>query len=241
MTQEKERYPYPRRHVIRYLAKQLARLTFAGLTRLEIIGRENIPKSGPLLLVANHFHYGDPVAVLRTVPWQIEFLGGFHMPNAPVTVTWLPNVWGYYPVHRGGVSRDAMRAALAILKQGGVVTIFPEAGSWAPVLRPARPGTAFLAASSQVSLLPIGITGMNDIFPTLRQGKRATVTIRVGKPFGPFQTTTKGRAKREQLEQIGHDIMKELATLLPPEQHGVYSDDPQIRADSQEAAIYPWE
>ncbi|MDX1523104.1 MAG: lysophospholipid acyltransferase family protein [Anaerolineae bacterium] len=234
-------FPYPRRHLIRFLLRQAANLAFAGLTRLHIVGREHLPDSGPLLVVANHFHFADPAVVMRVLPWQIEFLGGFHMPNAPAVVTWLPKVWGYYPVHRGGVSRDAMRAGMAVLAQNGVLGIFPEAGSWAAVLRPARPGAAFLAVETGVPLLPIGITGMNDIFPSLAKGRRATVTVRIGPRFGPFHVSGKGPEKRQALESIGHEIMQHIAALIPPRQHGCYSTDPEIRAAAQAAAVYPWE
>ena len=241
MTANPSPYPYPRRRVIRFLLRQLANVVFAGLTRLEIIGRENLPKSGPLLIVANHFHFGDPAAMMRAVPWQLEFLGGFHMPHAPAIVTWIPSVWGYYPVHRGGVSRDAMRAAIAVLAQDGVVGIFPEAGSWAQVLRPARPGTAFLAVQTGVPLLPLGISGMIDVFPALGKGRRAKVTIRIGQSIGPFQVSGKGPEKRRQLEKIGGEIMQHIAALIPPDRRGYYSDDPSLRAAAQAVADYPWD
>ena len=235
------RFHKPRRRVIRYVLRQLIRLTFDGLTRLQIIGQENIPTSGPLLVVANHFHFADPAAVARVVPWALEFVGGFQMPNAPASVTWLPKVWGYYAVRRDAVSRDAMHAAKTVLINQGVLGIFPEGGSWARVLRPPRPGTAFLAAETGAPLLPIGIDGMVDIFPRLRRGQRAAVTLRIGRPFGPFCAAGKGQARREQLHAIGDEIMRRIAALIPPERRGHYSDDPHLRAVAQAAAVYPWD
>ena len=78
----------------------------------------------------------------------------------------------------------------AVLAQRGVVGIFPEAGSWAAVLRPARPGTAFLAARTGARLMPMGLDGLIDVFPYLSRGRRACVTppcgvecpLRVGVP-----------------------------------------------------------
>ena len=109
-----------------------------------------MPSSGPLLLVANHFHYADPVAVVTCVPWTTEFIGGAQMPNAPAAVTIIPKMWGILPVHRGKASRDALRHATTILAHGGILGIFPEAGSWATVLRPARPGEYHLKTTGQV-------------------------------------------------------------------------------------------
>jgi 1-acyl-sn-glycerol-3-phosphate acyltransferase len=234
-------FRYPRRRLMRGLLQPLARVVLAALTDWQVIGQENLPKEGPLLVVANHFSFIDPVAMVGAAPWPLEFVGGFQMPNAPASVTWIPKLWGYYPVHRGSVSRDALRASEAVLAQGGVLGIFPEAGNWATVLRPPRPGTAFLAARTGVRILPMGFDGLTDVFPCLRQGRRARVTLRIGKPFGPFRVTGRGRARRQQLEAIGHEIMQCIAELIPSERRGHYSDDPAIRAAAQGSEVYPWD
>jgi 1-acyl-sn-glycerol-3-phosphate acyltransferase len=226
--------------LIRSLLRQLSHAAFAVLTDLQIIGQENLPGEGPLLVVANHFSFIDPVAMVRATPWPLEFVGGFQMPNAPASVTWLPKVWGYYPVFRGTGSRYALRAAEAVLAQDGVLGIFPEAGSWATVLRPPRPGAAFLAVRTEARILPMGFDGLPDVFPRLRKGRRARVTIRIGKAFGPFRATGRGRARRQQLDAIGHEIMECIAELIPPERRGHYSEDPAIRAAAQGTEIYPW-
>ncbi len=198
------------------------------MTDLEIVGQEYLPPGGPLIVVANHFDYADPVAVVRATPWPLDFLGGFEMPNAPPWVSWIPKVWGYYAVRRGGASRRAIRAALAVLAQDGVLGIFPEGGSWAGMLRPARPGTAYLAARTRAPSLPIGLDGLTEIFASLRRGRRARVTVRIGPVFGPFQQKGR-RPEREALEEIGDEIMRHIAALLPPERHGVDSADPELR------------
>ncbi|MBN1177998.1 MAG: 1-acyl-sn-glycerol-3-phosphate acyltransferase [Anaerolineae bacterium] len=234
-------FPYPRRRVVRTALHHVAHAALTTLADVQVFGREHFPKTGPLLVVANHFSFIDPVAMVQLVPWPIEFVGGFEMPNAPPSVTWIPKVWGYYPVFRGAYSRYALRAAEAVLKQNGVLGIFPEAGNWATVLRPARPGAAFLAARTGAPILPIGLAGLNDVFPSLRRGRRAKVTLRVGKPFGPFEAGGQGRERRKRLEEIGHRIMEHIAELIPPEKRGHYSDDPAIRAAAQGTEIYPWD
>ena len=234
-------FPYPRRRFIRGLLRRLAHLAFGLLTDLEIVGEENIPKEGPVLVVGNHFSFADPVAMVRAMPRPLEFVGGFRMPNAPPSVTWIPRIWGYFPVFRGTASRRALRASEAVLAQGGVVGIFPEAGNWATVLRPPRPGAAYLAIRTGAPILPIGLDGLLDIFPRLRKLRHAHVTVRVGKPFGPFQATGRGRARRKKLEAIGHQIMRRIAELIPPERRGHYSNDPAIRAAARGTEIYPWD
>jgi len=232
---------YPRRTKARRLLRALGRAALGVLTRIEVTGTENLPQSGPLLVVANHFSFIDPVAVIRATPWPLEFLGGTHLPNAPYWATWIPRLWGYYPVRRGTASRRGLRAAEEVLNQGGVLGVFPEAGSWASVLRPARPGTAFLATRTKARLLPIGLDGFTDVFPALREGRRARVSVRIGKPFGPFRATGRGRHRRAQLEKVGREIMQRIAELLPAERRGHFSHDPAVREAAKGAEIYPWD
>jgi 1-acyl-sn-glycerol-3-phosphate acyltransferase len=149
-------------------------------------------------------------------------------------------MWGVFRVHRGSVSRDALKNAQNILTKGGVLGIFPEGGSWADVLRPARPGAALLAVRTGAQILPVGLEGVTNVFP-VRIGRRAKVNVRIGKPFGPFRESIKGREGRRRLEEIGDLIMKKVAELIPNERRGFYSDDPDVRAAARGTELYPWE
>ena len=191
-------------------------------------------------MAVNHFSYTDPAVVVRVTPWPLEVLGGFRQPNAPFWGGWILKLWGHLPVHRGTGARGALRSAEAVLAQGGVVGIAPEGGSWAAVLRPARPGAAFLAARSGATVLPVGIDGATDIFPGVRRRRRARVTVQIGEPLGPFRAGGRGQKRRRQLDEIGHEIMTAIAELIPPERRDYYSDDPAIRAAARETAVYPW-
>jgi 1-acyl-sn-glycerol-3-phosphate acyltransferase len=150
-------------------------------------------------------------------------------------------MWGYYTVRRGGASRTAMRASMAVLAQNGVLGVFPEGGSWASVLRPARPGTAYLAMQTGAPILPIGLDGLVDLFSALRRGRRATVTVRIGETFGPFHWDAQGTARRQQLVTVGDEIMQRIADLIPPERRGVCSSDPQLREAAEAVAEYPYD
>lgn len=229
----------PRHSGKRKVLRTLIRILFALLARVRIEGAENIPDSGPLIVAANHFYFVDPLAVIRAMPWPLDFIGGFHMPFAPAFVRWLPRMWGLYRVRRSGSSRGALRQAEETLKAGGILGIFPEGGSWATVLRPPRPGSAFLATRTQARVLPVGLDGLPAIFSSLRRFKRAPITIRIGKPIGPFTSAPGGRAGRTELAAVGDTILRAIAELIPPESRGVYSDDPKLRQEA-EAAEYPW-
>ena len=162
------------------------------------------------------------------------------MPHAPVATRIIPLLWGYHPLYRGTGAKDSLKAAERILRRGGVLGIFPEAGNWATILRPARPGTAFLAARTGAPLLPVGLVGLNDVFPSLRRGRRASIQFNIGKPFGPFKADGYGQRRRDQLDEIGHEIMRHIAELIPAEKRGHYSNDPAIREAAKGTEVYPW-
>jgi 1-acyl-sn-glycerol-3-phosphate acyltransferase len=241
MKTQRPEIQYPRRRLMRGFLSGLSRMLFSLLTDLKVVGRENIPERGPLLVAINHFSFIDPALVAMVMPWPLEVIGGFHNPSAPFFGTWLLKLWGYLPVHRGTGSRAALRAVESVLAQRGVVGIAPEGGSWATVLRPPRPGTAFLATRTGASILPVGIDGTPEIFPSLNKLQRAQVTVRIGKPFGPFKANGHGLKHRKQLEEIGHEIMQRIAELIPADRQGFYSPDPAIRMAAKGTEIYPWD
>jgi len=229
-----------RKRPVRWILKQLSIPAFGLLTRLEIRGEENLPEGGPLIVVGNHVSCVDPTAFVRFAPWPIEFVGGAITPHAPVWTRIIPKLWGYHKLYRGTGATGALRAAEQHLKRGGILGIFPEAGNWAEVLRPPRPGTAYLAARTGAPILPVGLDGMTSVFPSILRGRRAKVTVNIGKVFGPFKAEGSGREHRRQLDEIGHEIMRHIAELLPPERRGHYSDDPAIRAAAAGTEKYPW-
>jgi len=210
------------------------------LTDFRLVGKENIPPTGAALIISNHFNFVDPVALIQAFPRRLDFIGGTELPNSPKIVRFIPRMWGVYRVHRGRSSRDALMDGLNSLKNGRFLAIFPEGGSWATVLRPARPGTALLGVRSAAPILPVGLDGFPGMFP-LKFGKRKTVTIRIGKPFYLIEPGDTCRMDRDRLDEMGHVMMRKIAELLPPEQQGYYSNDPAIRAAAKGTEIYPWD
>lgn len=226
----------------RPIVKQLIAIALSLTSNVKITGCENIPQDEPLILVSNHFSHVDPLLVIHTFPRNLEFWGGLNLPHVPPLFRILPKLWGFYPVNRGGVSRDAVIAARNVLAQGGVFGVFPEAGAWASVLRPARQGAALLAAQTGVRIVPVGISGADEVLQNIKRPFfRPLVEVKISPPIGPFIFDSKNRIPREELEAISEQIMRSIAALLPPDRHGVYSDDPLIREAAQKVAEYPWE
>jgi 1-acyl-sn-glycerol-3-phosphate acyltransferase len=215
-------------------------LAFQVFTDFEMIGEENIPEKGPLIITANHFSFADSIAILHVTPPEIEMFSGANPAFAPGWAKLLPKLWGVLYVYRGTGSKQAIREAEFVLNQDGFFGIFPEGGAWAEMIRPARPGTAYLAVRTHARILPVAFTGFKDALP-LRFRNQSKVTIRIGKPYGPLSVSGRGRERRKQLDELGDRIMSEIAALLPDHLRGKFSSDPEVRKKAKEVEAYPWE
>lgn len=236
-----EEFPYPRFPIKRRIYKFIGAMIFKIVADVQIIGKENLPTTGPVIVVANHFSFADPAILIHLLPWHLEFLAGTNRPAAPNKLTEsLPELWGVYNVQRGTSSRYAFNASSAIMAQNGILAIFPEGGAWAEVLRPARPGVPLIAAMSKAPILPVGIDGMTNLFPLRPFFNRPKIRLTVGEPFGPFEVTGRGKERRAQLDQIGEKVMQKIAELLPPEQRGICSDDPALVEAAEAVSEFPW-
>lgn len=118
-----------------------------------------------------------------------------------------------------------------------MLCVFPEAGNWANVLRPARPGTAFIASQSGAPVIPISIIGSEDLLSWTRK----SVRIIFHPPLQPPLTDTTGKARRRLLDEFGEEIMKQIASGLPDTKKGKYSSDPDIRAHAESVSAFPSE
>ena len=227
---------YPRRRPVRAVLRWLTGRAIHHFGHLDVEGAEHVPASGPVILAANHFNFVDPPLILYTSPRMVEFIGGAERPNSPFWAQMIPKMWGFIRAYRGGFSRSTLRHSLGVLEQGGVLGIFPEGGSWATLLRPARPGLAFLAYHSGAPVVPVSIAGAENLLG----GKKQPVRIVFHPPVAPPEIAETGLARRQKLDAFGCQIMSAIASGLPDGQRGMYSNDPDARAAAEAVSDYPF-
>ena len=203
---------------------------------LEIAGVDHVPREGPVILAANHFDFVDAPLLLHASPRMVEFIGGAERPNSPVWSRAIPKAWGFIRAYRGGYSRSTFTQSLGVLGQGGVLGIFPEGGNWAQVLRPARPGMAFLAHKAQVPIVPVSITGATELL-----GKpRGPVAVTFHVPIPPPEIAVKGVARRAALDAFGRQVMAVIASGLPEHAQGEFSPCERARAAAAAVSEFPF-
>ena len=75
---------------LRKVLQVMARGLFHMLSQFEVEGEENFPKSGPLIMVGNHFSFLDPSAFISVALWPMDFIGGAVTPHALKIVQFIP-------------------------------------------------------------------------------------------------------------------------------------------------------
>jgi len=130
---------------------------------------------------------------------------------------------GSFPVHRGQPDRKALLQAENILSKGQVLIIFPEATrSQNAQLQSAYPGSALIALRSGAPILPVGISGTEQIKGMAWLLRRPRVTVNIGRPFPP--PPVDGKVTRAELNKLTNLILERIAELLPREYRRDYSD-----------------
>jgi 1-acyl-sn-glycerol-3-phosphate acyltransferase len=188
-------------------------------------GYENIPREGGAIIVTNHIGRLDAMlGVILSERDDIILMIADKYQKVPL---WrylgdnLDAIW----LDREEADFHALREVFRRLKKGGLFGIAPEGTrSKTEALAPGKPGAAYLAARSQLPLIPVGVSGTEDrvVKHRLKRLQRLDITINIGEPFILPPIPRKNRD--EFLETSTDEIMCQIAALLPPAYRGVYAD-----------------
>jgi 1-acyl-sn-glycerol-3-phosphate acyltransferase len=169
--------------------------------RVRIAGRENIPLTGPVLLVSNHRSNLDPFFIGVSFPRQVHFMAKAELWKVKI-LGWLIDLLGSFPVNRGQADRTAVKRALEVLGAEAVVGMFPEghrqrAGSLGEI----HPGVSLFSLREGVVTIPMVLDGTERV---VRRGIPRLPRVRV--VFGPpleLPGTDIPRAQRAQAVSDG--------------------------------------
>ena len=217
ITPQKNLYePYRMPMILWRLIRGVIRLVAAIVLDIQVVGRQNVLETGPLIIASNHLSWTDvpliPAFLKRKVVYMAKeetFQGN---------MGWLVRFLGAFPVKRGEADRQSLITAQQQLKTGHILSIFPE-GTRSKIhsLGQAHAGMGMIALRSGAPVLPVAIYGSENALKKFRP----RITIIFGEPM---ILTPKGKKiTREDIDESTEHVMLRIASMLPPEYRGVYA------------------
>ncbi|HET9575154.1 MAG TPA: lysophospholipid acyltransferase family protein [Nitrospira sp.] len=188
------------------LVRATARLCFG----FRVVG--TVPKRGGLLVAANHASYFDIPLLGCGMSRRAWYLGrsDLFVPGLKGILQWL----GWIPLKLGRLDRKAFDMAVALIKAGKVVVIFPEGGrSLDGHLREAKPGVGMIVAQTGCSVVPAYLKGTFEVLPVgAKRPRFHPVSVSFGEPISFAPPTGNGETK-QFYRKVSRMVMERIAAL----------------------------
>ncbi len=209
-----------------FFVRGLIKFFLSLVSKVTILGAENIPTEGGFLLTTNHLSQIDPPLIMVAVPRRIPVFAAEKYRRNPF-LRILFDTMGCIWVRQFEADHQALRTAIQHLRSGGILGMSPEGtrSRETHALIRGRDGAALMASRSQAMILPLAVWGTDTFVADLLHLRHSKITARIGKPY---RLDIAPRAKGAELERGTDDIMCAIAALLPPAYRGEYADHPRL-------------
>jgi 1-acyl-sn-glycerol-3-phosphate acyltransferase len=205
-------YEYSRTHRpdwVYDIARLLLMPVCAIVFRARVVDIARVPGSGAVILAPNHFSTMDHFFCGIYLRRRVRFMAKSQLFRGPLE--WILRHGGAFPVQRGRRDEQSIATALEILREGGVIVIYPEGGRsrGESVQQHARPGVGRLALESGAAVVPVAIHGSLRA----RNWKRLEfprVTVRYGEPVRFERLPGCGR---EQAQAVADEILAQVRAM----------------------------
>lgn len=218
----------------RLMRSAIRTIGFNLLANVHVTGTENIPTSGPTILMMNHLSAIDPVVCLGAVTNRFVIpMTKIENAKDPVLgmLVWM---WGAYTVDRDTVDRSALMNSIELLKSGQMILIAPEGTRHPEGLAEAKDGMTYVATKSNAVIVPGALAGSQHFKSSWKRLHRVPVQLNFGRAFR-FKTGGRSRIPRDVLAEMTRESMYQLALALPdPSRRGAYSDVENATTDTIE-------
>jgi 1-acyl-sn-glycerol-3-phosphate acyltransferase len=208
--------------VIKVVLTPILRIGF----RIRVVGKEHLPRSGPVILALNHRSFLDSFFLPLVVPRRVTFVAKAEYFDDPKTAWFFRGV-GQIPIRREGgtASEGALAAATDVLDAGGVFGIYPEGTRTRDgLLHRGHTGVARLALGTGAPIIPVGLIGTDEVQPVDRKMPRfgRTVTVEFGEPIDMAHYRV-GEHDHLALRAITDEVMFELQQLTGYQYEDTYA------------------
>lgn len=197
----------------RWIARWLHRPTY----RIRVHGCERVPPTGPVVLVANHSSLIEPQILYGALPRRLVFLVKSELASG--VLGHALRMIGQVPVRRGAPDRAPLMTAVRLLRDGGVIGVFPEGTRGSGDVDHAEQGAAWLVRAGDAVVLPVATRG--TFRPEgARRRFRPKLDVLVGAPFR--LSVQRGRSglgeATEEIRRRLSDLVRELDELRSAEE-----------------------
>ena len=183
------------------------------LIKLTAKGEKNIPKKGPYILAPNHLSLLDPFILQAKHKKPTTFLMAEDLDDLGWKELWIPWLYGVLLVHRKTLKPSTIRAVQNQIEKKEPICIFPEGTSVGARLKPPKEGAAYFSARNNIPIIPVALSGTDQVSKKLKRLQRPKVSVEFGKPLYPKGT---GKKKTEALTK---KIIQALKEMLPKKYH----------------------
>ena len=192
--------------IVRVIVKSVVFAYCKIVYRVKIVGRENIPKTGPVIFCGNHKTFLDPPLLEVTCKRDdTRFIAKEELAKNPF-LAFLGRAFNVILVKRNDKDFGPMKESLKTLKDGKCIAIFPE-GTRNGIKKGIKPktGVAYFALNSKATVIPVGIKGGEKVF-------QKTVII-YGKPLD-LEEYKKNKKDKEVAVEVTNKIMEKIIELV---------------------------
>jgi len=176
--------------------------------RLRGYGRDNIPETGPFVLISNHQSYLDPMLCGGLIQRRVSFLARESLFKHWLFGRMIRSV-GTIPVKLGEADISAMRKVIDVLKQGRGVCLFPEGTrSHDGKITPFKPGFGLLCRRGNAAVVPVVIDGAFECWPRHKKlFSTGSIVVSYGKAIPAEQAK---KMSNEELAEILTETLRQM-------------------------------
>ena len=175
--------------------------------RVRHTGAEHLAIAGPVIVAPVHRSNLDALLVAGVGRRRMRALSKESLFSNRLFAAFMAAL-GAFPVHRGSADREAMRAAVAILKAGEQMIVFPEGTrQTGPQVAGVFDGMSYLASHTGAAIVPVGIAGTEA---AMGSGRRLPRRVRVAIVAGPPIRPPQGRMSRPEMSRFSETVRQRL-------------------------------
>lgn len=215
---------------MRNFIRWLMRAVISLIARVEVHGRELLPKEGSFVIATNHLGMLDAAMAFYALDRWDMFIPVAEKWEKNPFLKWLGRYFNFIFIDRFNPDLKAMRKIINLMEQDNLLVIAPEGTrSRTGGLIEGKPGVSYLAAKLNRPIVPVALAGTEDklVMGNLKRFRRLHIVVRAGQPFmlPPLPREDRDAALRRNTDEI----MCRIAAMLPERYRGVYAEHPRLK------------